>query len=80
MFSRDRQRRIERVELEHHGDVALFRRQVVHAPAGDDDVAAVACSRPAIMRKRRGLAAARGPEQADDLACRDRQIDVLAPR
>jgi hypothetical protein len=34
----DRQRRIERVELEDHGDVALLRRQLVHAPPRDHDV------------------------------------------
>ena len=48
--------------------------QVVHAPAGDDDVARRSPARARrSMRKRRGLAAARGAEQADHLARRDRR-------
>ena len=75
----DRQRRVERVELEHHGDVALRGRQVVHALAGDDDVARGGALEPGDHAQRRRLAAARGAEQADDLAGRDREVDVVAP-
>jgi ABC-type glycerol-3-phosphate transport system permease component len=32
--------RVERIVLEHHCDVTLFRRQVVHHPLADGDMAA----------------------------------------
>ena len=41
---------IERVVLEHHGDVAVFRLQVVDDAVADGDVPPVMSSSPAIMR------------------------------
>src|SRR5581483_328659 len=70
------QRRIKRVELEHHGDVALLRRQRVHALAGDDDVPGGRAFQTGDHAQGGGLAAARRAEQADDLAGRDRKIGI----
>ena len=71
-----RQRGIERVELEHHGDVALLRRQIVHALPGDDDVARRGALEAGDHAQRRRLAAARRAEQADHFAGRDRKVGV----
>ena len=72
--------RIERVELEHHGDVALRGRQLVHALAGDDESPRGRALQPGDHAQGRRLAAARGAEQADDLAGGDRQVDVVDGR
>ena len=72
----DGQRRVERVELEHHRDVALFGRAVVHALAGDDHVAFGGLFEAGDDAQRGGLAAAGGAEQADHLAGRHREVDV----
>ena len=53
------------------------RRQLVHAPAGDHDVARGRALEPGDHAQGRGLAAARRAEQADDLAGRDVEIDIV---
>ena len=68
--------RIERVQLEHEGDVALLRRQLVHPPAVDADVARVDALQPGDGAQRRRLAAARRPEQHDELAVPDVQVEL----
>ena len=73
----DTQRRIERVELEDHGDVALLRRQVVHALPRNDDVARRGAFEAGDHAQRRRLAAARRAEQANDFAGRHGQVGVL---
>ena len=50
--------------------------EVVHAPAGDDDIACRRLLEAGDHAKRRRLAAAGWAEQADDLAGGDGQIDV----
>ena len=62
----DRQVRVERVVLEHHRDVALLRRQVVHHPVADHDLARghvlearPACAAASTCRSRRGRRARR---------------------
>ena len=72
----DRQRGIERVELEDHGDVALLRRELVHALAGDDDVARGRAFQAGDHAQGRGLATAGRPEQADDLAGGNVEVGV----
>ena len=72
----DGQRRIKRVELEDHGDVALLRRQLVHAPPRDHDIARRGTLETGDHAQRRRLAAARRAEQADDLAGRHGEIDI----
>src|SRR5256885_13968153 len=68
--------RIERVGLEHHGDVALARRQIVHHASTDTDGAARGKIEPGDHAQRRGLAAARRSQQADELALGDLQIEI----
>src|ERR1019366_6521514 len=68
--------RVERVILEHHGDVALLRRHLVdHAPA-DLDLAARYFLQAGDHAQQRGLAAARRADQHAELAVLD--LDVYA--
>ena len=53
--------RVERVVLEHHGDVAVARRVVVDHAAVDGDLAARDGSRPAIIRRMVHLPQPEGP-------------------
>ena len=71
MLSRDRHMRIERVVLEHHGDVALFRRHVVDDALADRDLAAGDAFEPGDHAQKRGLAAAGRTDQDDELAIGD---------
>ena len=68
---------IEGIELEDHGDVAVAGLEVVDPPAGDQHVAAGRRLEPGDHPQGRGLAAARGAEQADDLAGPDREVHVV---
>ena len=74
---RHRQAGIEGVELEHHGDVAIARREVVDPRAGDEDVARRHVLEPCDHAERRGLAAAGRPEQAHHLAGFHVEVDVV---
>ena len=67
---------IERIELEHHRDVALLGPKIVHALSGDDDVAGARSLEPGDDAQGRRLAAARRTQKTDDLARRDGQVDV----
>ena len=69
--------RVEGVELEHHGDVALGRRQVVDQRAADADVARRLPLESGHGPQRRGLAAARRTEHDEQLAVADGQVHVL---
>ena len=68
---------IKRIELEDHGDVALFGRQVIHAFAGNDHVAFGGALKSCDHAERCCLAAARWTEKADHLACLDRKVGIL---
>ena len=69
--------RIERVGLEHHGDVALARVQVVDAPAADADLALGHGIQPGDHVEQRGLAAAGGADQHQKLARVHADVDAL---
>ena len=60
--------RVKRVVLEDHGYVTILRRQVVGAGAANMDVAAIRMFEPGDQAQQRGLAAARGADDDDELA------------
>ena len=70
------QMRIERIVLEHEGDVALRRVQPLHRLAVDQDVAPVDILEPGDGAQGRGLAATRRPEQHHELAVPDLQVEL----
>ena len=74
---RDRQVRVERVVLEDHRDVAILRREVVHdaLPDRDRPVADLLEARDHAQRGR--LAAARRPDEDEELAVLDVEREVL---
>ena len=71
----DRHVRIERVVLEHHRHVAVFRRHVVDHVAVDRDLAAGDLFQPGDHAQGRRLAAARRADQHDELLVGDIEID-----
>ncbi len=68
--------RIERVVLEHHGDVAIARGHVVDDPVADRDRAGRDGLEPGEHTKGRRLAAARRPHEYDELAIGDGEVHV----
>ncbi len=73
----DRHVREEGVVLEHGVDVASIGRVVGDALAVDEDLAAGHRNEPTDDVQRRGLAAARGSQQAEELAALDAQRNVI---
>ena len=73
----DRQVREERVVLEDRVDVALVGRQPGHVLALQLDQAGGRLLEPADHPQGRGLAAARGAEEAEELAVLDLEVDVV---
>src|SRR5262249_10618977 len=71
------------IGLEHHTDAAVARRHehaildVAHGLACDDDLARLRPLEPGEAAQGRGLAAAGGPEQRDQLAGLDAEADVV---
>ncbi len=76
----DAQVRVERVALEHHRHVALGRGHVVHHALADQDPARVRALEPGQHAQQRRLAAARGPEQHQELAGFDLEVDLAQRR
>jgi hypothetical protein len=74
---RDRHVRIERVVLEHHGDVALLGRQVVHHPVADADFAGGDVLQSRDHAQQGGLAAAGRADQDDELAIANGNVDAM---
>ncbi len=68
--------RIERVVLEHHGDVPVLGRHVVDDVAADRDVATRDLLEAGDHAERRALAAAGRPDQHDELLVGDVEIDA----
>src|SRR5215472_1609194 len=69
--------RVERVVLEHHGDVAVHRRQFVDHVAVDGDVARTDRFESGDHPEGRGLAATGRPDEDHELLVANLQIDVL---
>lgn len=69
--------RIDRVVLEHHGDVPLLGLEVVHHAPVDSDLAAADLFEASNHPKRRGLAAAGGSDQNDELAILNRKVNSM---
>ena len=67
---------VERVVLEHHGDVAVARRHVVDDLVADGDRARADGLQPGQHAQGGALAAARGSHQHNKLAVGDRQVHV----
>ena len=65
--------RVERVRLEHHGDVAVFGRHVVDDPLADEDAPRGDLFQPRQQPQRGGLAAARRADQHQELLVFDIQ-------
>ena len=69
--------RIERVVLENHGDVAIFRRNIVDRAAVDGDVAAGDFLQPGDHPQRGGLPAAGRSDEDDEFLIVDLEVGVI---
>ena len=69
--------RVEGIGLEHHGDVAVARRHVVHQRPADAKLPAGQILQAGDDAPERGLAAARRPDEHSELAVPDGERDVL---
>lgn len=73
----DRHVRVERVVLEHHGDVPVLGRQVGDVAVADADGAAVDVLQPREHPQRGGLAAAGGTDQDEELPVGDLDLQLV---
>ena len=73
----DRFVRVERVVLEHHGDVAVLRVEIVDHAVADGDLAGGDRDQPGDQIERGRLAAAGRTDQRDELAVLDGQRHVV---
>ena len=69
--------RVERVVLEHHGDVAVAGLELVDHPAADRDLAGGDRLEAGDHAQQRGLAAAGGADEDDELAVGDVEVDAV---
>jgi hypothetical protein len=69
--------RIERVVLEHHGDVALLRVDGVDHPTADRDRSRSDVLEPGDQPEQRGLAAARRTDEHNELPVLDRHAHAV---
>ena len=67
---------VERIALEHHGDVAARRWYVADGSCTDFDLAPRGFVQTREKPKQRALAATRGADQDQELAVLDRQIQL----
>jgi hypothetical protein len=77
---RDGHMRIERVGLEHHGDVAILGRQIIDHAAVDPELAIGDGFKARHHAEQGRLAAARGADQHDEFAIGDFDIDTVDNR
>ena len=76
-IARDRHVRVQRIGLEHHGDVALRRGEFVDDRPADGDRPGGWPLQARQHTQQGGLAAAARPEDADELAVFDRQAEFV---
>ena len=69
--------RVERVVLEHHGDVAIHGSKFIDDLAVNRNVAGADGLEPGNHAQRRGLAAARRAHEHQELLVADLQIDIF---
>jgi hypothetical protein len=69
--------RVERVTLEHHGDVAVLGRDIVDPPVADVQIAAADFLEPGDHAKRGALAAARRSDQDQELLVADLNVQIV---
>ncbi|MPN25105.1 hypothetical protein SDC9_172512 [bioreactor metagenome] len=69
--------RVQRVVLEHHRDVAVFRRNVVDHPVADLDRPLGNVFQPGDHAQRGGFAAARGADEDHEFTVADFEVDVF---
>src|SRR5262249_903960 len=72
-----RHMRVERVVLEHHRDVSVFGRQIVHHPAADGDVPESDLRQASDAPQGGGLATYRGADEHHELRVVDVQGEVI---
>ena len=72
--------RVERIILEHHGDVALFGLQLVHHAAADGDFARRDLLQPRDHAQKRGFPATGRADQNDEFMVGDGDIDAMDHR
>jgi len=72
-----RKRRVERVALKHHGDVAVARRHADHVLARDADFALGRLGEPGNDAQQRRFAAARGADEDEELARLNVDVHLL---
>ena len=80
MFSNTVMCGIERVVLEHHGDVAIRGIELVDDRAADRDLARRDVLQAGDHAQQRALAAARGADEDDELAVGDVEVDAVHDR
>jgi hypothetical protein len=73
---RDRHVRVERIVLEHHGDVAVLRRHIVDDMVIDGDLAVGDVLQPCDHAQRGRLAATGRSDQHDELVILDLEVDA----
>ena len=73
----DRHMGIERVVLENHRDIAIFRRNIIHPPIADKNIALRDLFQSGDHPQGRGFAAAGRPDQNDKFPVLDFEIDVV---
>ena len=69
--------RVERVVLEHHGDVAILGIELVDDPAVDRDLAGSDVLEAGDHAQQRALAAARGADEDDELVVGDVEVHAM---
>jgi len=69
--------RVQRIGLEHHRHIALFRAQMIHRATADLHRASVLSLQPRNHPQYGGFAATRGPHQRQKLAIPDRQGHIV---